>query len=448
MRAFFLALVAAPLVLAQLPNPEPNSLWIEGVVIDQLTGAPLAGGHIELIGGTLVEGDAAGHFRFDGLRPGGYRLRAILPGYLQASQDVVLSLGQTSAAIRIFLAPQAVVPGTITDALSGSPVAGARVVLDDRSLATISDAAGHVQFERLNAGQHSLVAHRTGYLPASTEIVLTTGQHSSGVSMSLVPQTAIAGSVQDQDGFPVERAKIAVYVRGSGGELDWRGGAETDDRGKFRVAGLTSGNYYLHVESDLARYWDGRYTDCYYPAAVKFEDAQAIEAASGQERGGILVRLPRVKGVRIQGRVALPPGFVVEEDRGPGMAMLIAIGTDDPVLKGMSPLAADGSFSMDGVPPGKYRLESELPPPYNRGSAMAVEPNLEVGAADVTGIVLHVEKPTLLNLRGEFAFEPGTERDGAIIVLANSIFQSKNDTEIDFRFQRKMILKGQRRMNG
>ena len=29
-----------------------------------------------------------------------------------------------------------------------------------------------------------------------------------------------------------------------------------------------------------------------------------------------------------------------------------------------------------------------------------------------------------------------------------SIFQSKNDTEIDFRFQRKMILKRQRRMNG
>jgi urease accessory protein UreE len=29
-----------------------------------------------------------------------------------------------------------------------------------------------------------------------------------------------------------------------------------------------------------------------------------------------------------------------------------------------------------------------------------------------------------------------------------SIFQSKNDTEIDFRFQRKVILKRQRRMNG
>jgi hypothetical protein len=433
MKTFFLALLATPLVLAQVPAPQPANLWIEGVVTDQLTGSPVAGAHIDINGGTLVEGDAAGRFRFDGLRPGGYRLRAVGPGYLVASQDVVLSLGQTSAAVRIALAPQSVTSGTVTDALSGAPVAGARIVLDDHDFATISDAAGHFQFERMEAGRHSLAIHRTGYLPASKEVVLTTGQHSGGVRISLMPQTAIAGSVEDRDGFPVERANIAVSVRGSGGELEWRGGAETDDRGKFRVAGLTAGVYYLHVESDLARFWDARYTDCFYPEAVNFEDAQPIEAASGQERGGILVRLPRVEGVRVQGRVALPPGLSVEGDRGPGMVMLTAIGTGGPVPKGMSPLAADGSFSLDGVAPGKYRLEPELPPPYNRGIAMAVGPNLEVGAADVTGILLHVEKTTLLNLRGEFVFEPGTERDGAMIVLKNHahVVRSPYNSEID-----------------
>ena len=35
-----------------------------------------------------------------------------------------------------------------------------------------------------------------------------------------------------------------------------------------------------------------------------------------------------------------------------------------------------------------------------------------------------------------------------LVTTLSSIFQSKNDTEIDFRFQRKVILKRQRRMNG
>ena len=166
MKTFFLALLATPLVLAQVPAPQPANLWIEGVVTDQLTGSPVAGAHIDINGGTLVEGDAAGRFRFDGLRPGGYRLRAVGPGYLVASQDVVLSLGQTSAAVRIALAPQSVTSGTVTDALSGAPVAGARIVLDDHDFATISDAAGHFQFERMEAGRHSLAIHRTDSVSA------------------------------------------------------------------------------------------------------------------------------------------------------------------------------------------------------------------------------------------------------------------------------------------
>lgn len=402
---------------------------IEGTVIDAISGKPVAGARISP-GANWPDpptlGDSAGHFRLEGLRPDSYRPTASATGYLEGSQAVILAAGQTCTGVRIALAPQAVIAGTVVDAVSGKPIAGVRIALDRAEcgqycgFATVTDVAGRFHFDGLEAGPHELAAHRTGYLRASRAAPLTKGQHFDDLRISLTPQAVIAGRVEDQDGFPVAHAGIAVQARGPNGELVPSGSGGTDDRGTFRVSGLPSGRYYLHVEPGPASYSGARYAaECYYPAAAKFDGAEAIEVSAGQERAGILIRLPRIGGVRVQGRVAIPAGFSFEKGSPPGMIILMDAGSAVSGASGFGTLAEDGSFTLDGVLPGKYRLQPELPPPYSRGSAIYTQPNLEVGAADVIGIVLQVEKTTLLDVRGEFVFEPGTEHDGATIVLTN-----------------------------
>ncbi len=319
MRTLLLALLSAPLALPQVPHPEPGNLSVEGAVIDQLSGAPLAGARI------------------------------------------VLSV----------MAPD--------------------------STLTYSDATGHFQFDGLGRGPHNLVASRTGYLQASQLVDISSAQNPAHVRISLAPQAVIAGIVEDQDGFPVASASIIVLTRSSQGELvsASHSGIITDDRGKFRAAGLSAGRYYLHIEPGLAKTWDARYTDVYYPSALKFEDAEQIEVQAGRQLDGIAVRLRTSAGVRVQGRVALPPGFAVRQNGARAQVMLATVGIPGFGRSTWVRLADDGSFTLTNVQPGKYRLEPSLPPPYSRGfttgPAGVAQPNLEVGTTDISGIVLHVE---------------------------------------------------------
>lgn len=344
------------------------------------------------------------------------------------------------------------IEGALTDALSGAPIAGARIVLDEhypgRTLA-YSDAAGHFQFDGLRAGAHDLAATRTGYLQASQPVVLQPGWNSPAVRIALTPQAAIAGTVEDQDGFPVAEASIIVLSRSAGGELvnASHGGILTDDHGRFRAAGLASGSYYLHVQPGLARNWDARYTDVYYPAALKFEDAEAIQASSGQERSGIVVRLQISGGVRVEGRVALPPGFAISPGAGRAQVSLISVGIPGFARSTNAMVADDGSFTFNNVQPGKYRIAPALPPPYGRGfttgPAGAVEPNLEVGAADISGIVLHIEDTMPLDLSGKVVFEPGTQPEPVIVQLTErNAVQAQTASQEDGSFVLRAVPPG------
>lgn len=421
MRTLLLALVAAPLALAQVPDPEPHDMWIEGAVIDAISGAPVGGARIDLQG-THVKADAAGHFRFDGLGPGPYTLNASAAGYLPGYQAASLSTDQVSVMAGIPLMPQGVIAGTVTDALSRAPVAGVRVVIDwgkQSSAIAFSDAAGRFQLDGLYAGKHNLMTVREGYLRAYHPVVLTAGQHSGDVRLPLTPQAVIAGSVEDEDGFPVRYVTVGALTRDPAGEVVWSRIGSTDDLGKFRVAGLSSGSYYLHVDPGAARDWDVRYTGSYYPAAAEIQGAEATDVSAGQERSGILIRLAKPPGVRIEGRVVLPAGFSPAKSGGHAAVVLLTPRFEPCEVKDYATLAEDGSFVLNGVAPGKYRLVAQLPPPYSLGYRLPEEPNLQVGAAGLTGVVLPTGESKLVDLNAAALFEPGIQIDSVVVRLRN-----------------------------
>jgi hypothetical protein len=202
----------------------------------------------------------------------------------------------------------------------------------------------------------------------------------------------------------------------------------------------------------MARNWDSRYRDVYYPGASQFEDAEAIEVATGQVRPGIVVRLQMSGGVRVEGRVVLPAGVTVQQGGARAQVTLSTVGLPGFGRTTYFPLADDGSFTLKDVQPGRYHLEPTLPPPYSRGFTAGpggvLEANLEVGSSDVTGIVLHVEDIKPVDLAGRVVFEPGTTPGPAIILLMqNHAVQGQTASLEEGSFQLRNIPPGKYRIS-
>ena len=342
------------------------------------------------------------------------------------------------------------IEGTVASEPSGAVLAGARIVISTMGSGhtlAYSDSAGRFRCDGLRATPYNLVATRTGYLQAAQLVDLTPGRNSTGVRISLAPQAVIAGTVEDQDGFPVNSASIIVLARGAQGEPVSRGNSRTDDRGRFRAAGLAPGRYYLHVEPGMARTWDASYTDVYYPGATRFEDAEAIEVAAGQVRSGVVVGLTKSGGVRVQGRVAMPSGFAVQQGSGRAQVMLATIGAPGFGRTTYIPLAEDGSFTIKNVQPGKYRIQASLPPPYSRafptGPEGKLEPNLIVGTGDIAGLVVKAEDTRPLDLPGKVLFDAGTPPARVVVTLTqHNEVQARTTSQGDGSFVLRAVQPG------
>ena len=123
------------------------------------------------------------------------------------------------------------------------------------------------EFTDLPPGDYTVKASRRGYLDAEygqtrafehgAEIKLSVGQKRERADISLPRQGAVAGHVVDENGDPVEGARVSVFqIRFTAGRQQliealaakkW-----TDDRGSFRVHDLQPGQYL--VRASFARF--------------------------------------------------------------------------------------------------------------------------------------------------------------------------------------------------
>jgi hypothetical protein len=103
--------------------------FIEGSVIDSLTGLPVSGAYLvangNISGDPMPVTDSAGHFRIESANNRIF-LSARHNGYLYSNKSLTLAPGEAASEIRILLTPQAVISGRVLDE-NGLPVRGARV---------------------------------------------------------------------------------------------------------------------------------------------------------------------------------------------------------------------------------------------------------------------------------------------------------------------------------
>jgi hypothetical protein len=352
--------------------------------------------------------------------------------------------------------------GQVVDAETGQPVSDATVTLEgrpkpaakpdapaasgnlfdfmmmargqDREERLEATADGRFVFRNLPVSKYSVTATAPGYLRGDADFAraggsasfeIRAGQTNARATIRLWKQAVITGVVFDEAGEPVIRARVHAYLRGLTrfGTLSWdqSGTGTTDDRGRYRIAGLKPGPYVVVIPQehstapaamaenfmqsllggtmpegglgsigDAAASVDPRairvgawrvsadnvqaavrgdgvmqaYRTLFHPAATSLSDATFVIVQPGEERDGVDFALQPVVTARISGKVTGPNGPVasVPIRLVPAGDRRPPPGFDD-VASGVT--SADGQFMLLAVPPGQYRVIAAREPPQD-----------------------------------------------------------------------------------
>jgi protocatechuate 3,4-dioxygenase beta subunit len=443
--AFLLLLFAAP-ANCQTTNDSQNKGSIQGTVVDSKTGQPIKGAEVALrvLGqggrgeGISAISDAEGHFKFDSLSAGRYRLVATRNGYVTRDPRsgglrtgmVSLSSGQQADGVTLRLIPSAVIAGRVTSE-GDEPVPnvfvqamkfvyqGDKRQLSDAGTSTTNDR-GEYRIWGLAPGKYYVRAtHPRGgapragsqvYVPIfypgvsdlsrTQPIELHAGDEITGIDLGFAALRSVRVSGHVVNVGPGATKDAQVTLVGGSGSLTFAAGqASTDAKGTFELKGVAPGSYTLIAEQfgggEQEKVTRGRTS--IDVGEVNLNDVEVVigpgSTVSGRVRveGKTNVDLSRVT-------VSLDP-------------------QDDLASMGFAPdvssmaLRPDGTFTFHDVPEGSYQIRIlPLPDGYylkpggegdpieagvkvGRNRAASVELSLSTGAGRVSGGVAKGDQP-------------------------------------------------------
>lgn len=344
-------------------------LPLHGVVVDE-DGKPVAGGRVQAASAfagllrdeRIVTTGTDGRFRLDGLPPGEATLFVRKEGFAPAGR-IRVAVAPESPPVRITLYRAPVLRGSVrTEA--GEPVAGATVEISGElpsngrggfspapvrlRTATGPDGA-FVGTAPVAAGSVHLVAHSPGRPDAERTIPVATYAREIGADLVVPEGLSIRGRVVDRrDGSGIVGARVCV----AGADA-----AVTGPDGRFAVEGLSVGRKQLQV--DAAGF--GRPPTAFVDPPTSGDLTIALDPA--RVIAGVVVREDGtpVAGIRV---VADPV------DGEPGTPYVHAYDATT---------AADGTFRIEDLPDGDYRLMATGGKDFVRRTL----PRVEAGRTDV-----------------------------------------------------------------
>jgi protocatechuate 3,4-dioxygenase beta subunit len=279
------------------------------------------------------------------------------------------------------------------------------------SRTAVTDAQGAFIFEHLPAGRYSVNASRNAFLTANygqkkpggpgSSLTLADGQKMA-VTLQMTRGGVISGTVFGEDGEPVSNTQVTAwrYTMNSGiRRLQQAGGANTDDRGVYRLFGLQPGEYVvssrpnqndtmverMQAETTLIaqaiasggvqpsttpglpatvaipvtpaqpgqpapRVGPAGFVPVYHPSVFAARNATIVKVTGGDEHPFIDIQVQLAQASNIQGRVTNPPG--------PGLGVQLSLVNEDPLVESSmgAPVDANGQFAFMYVSPGKYTI--------------------------------------------------------------------------------------------
>jgi hypothetical protein len=306
--------------------------------------------------------------------------------------------------------PAQPIQGVVLDGVTGAPLEGAYISIYNGTQTVVrTDPAGRfsIQSQSLVPGQFRPISVlRAGYV----EVPAVVPKPGNDVTIRLAPAASLSGKVEDEDGFPVEAARVELMqYRAIDGErrivpIRW---ANTDDLGAYHIGGMAAGRSYLRVTSGNTFHWDNRYVAQYLGGTLQPNDGHVVELKAGEQHT-TLVQLVRFEGVTVSGRVESPgsdplPFLHLEGDR-----FDVATGS----------LQRDGTFVIRHVMPGRHKLIAGNSPP--RAGELHGEMPLEVGSEDIAGVVLKIRTVAPFDLPGKIVVDGGGERNPMVISVRHN----------------------------
>jgi len=204
------------------------------------------------------------------------------------------------AALRVQGQAPNTIQGRVVTAEDGVPVANARVSAPLAGVGTpvvLTDDDGRFTLT-IPAGATRLAASKTGY--GRSDMPVTAGRQT--VDIRLQRAAAVSGRVVDEVGEPIQGARVTARNASPGSDDAPAAGTFTDDRGEYRLAGISAGRY---VISTIAFGAVGTETigpnlvvnrpsqaTVFYPDASTQAEAEIIALAPADERTRIEFAIP------------------------------------------------------------------------------------------------------------------------------------------------------------
>ena len=390
-----------------------------------------------------------------------------------------------------------VIAGTVlTDDTPPQPARKSRVTLNEASSktpgrTTTTDDAGRFVFRDLPVGRYNLQATKPGYLSVNhgatrpgrsgTPIAIATGETREDLVLRIPRGGVITGTIRDQGGQLAPGVAVNVLRYGSSAVTGGRtlyvqassSTGPTDDRGVYRVWGLSPGEYVVVVTpgpdqripagarglEEIHRLTpadvqpaltlvQGRrpgalpagssllprllplsapvnYAPVFFPGTANLAQATSITLGLAEERTGIDVQFHLVPTARIEGACTLPAGVapqtiqVTLEYTGSPVEMAQGMGVPRTLTTRLTP---ERQYSFAGVTPGQYTIMAKTAEPAaDRGRGAAGPPERPATSApvwwasaevDVSGqdLTVPLDLQPAMTMTGRLVFEGALPR--------------------------------------
>jgi hypothetical protein len=282
--------------------------------------------------------------------------------------------------------------GTIfTPRQSGAPAGEPERVRRDG----VTNDAGRVTFASLPEAAAYLVITRpqAGFVtPTHLESFAVKAGEAVTRVVRLARTGAIAGRVIDESGEPLVRVSVRALQKESGngrpGLAGLGDGGRTDERGEFRIFGLPPGRYYLLAISPIGglvppsgRDAGAGYVPTLYPEASTVDRAALVVVMPGRDTAVPDFTLLNGDVSRVTVRALAAAGVPLTSQAGRVSLVPQRRELSEAVRGGI--LGRDGSFTIDGVPPGDYYLIAWNLPPGGEEEGVVVPVSVGNGESSI-----------------------------------------------------------------